>query len=71
MSQEWMIDVLSDIRQYARKNRFPGLTEVLDDAIIVAAVELRERGEITSVAEGYVKQTGELHRGVEEHKFQG
>lgn len=70
MSQEWMIDVLSDIRQYARNNRFPGLTEVLDDAIIMAAVELRERG-VCSVAEGYVKQTGELHRGAEEHKFQG
>jgi hypothetical protein len=67
MSQDWMIDVLTDIRQYARSNRFPGLTEILDDAIIIAAVELRERGEICSVAESNVNQTGKLHRGVEEY----
>ena len=41
MSQEWMIDVLVDLRQYALKNYYVGLAEQLDDAIVVAAVELR------------------------------
>jgi len=62
-----MIDVLADIRQYARSNRFPALTEILDDAIIVAAAELRERGEICSVVEDDVIETGKLHRGVDDH----
>ena len=43
MSQEWMIDVLVDLRQYALKNYYVGLAEQLDDAIIVAAVELRNQ----------------------------
>jgi len=67
MSQEWIIDVLRDIRHYAHNNRFPGLAEVLDDAMVVAALELHERGEIGSVAERYVNQTGKFHRGAEEH----
>ncbi len=41
MSQEWMIDVLVDLRQYALKNYYVGLAEQLDDAIVVAATELR------------------------------
>ncbi len=69
MSQDWMIDVLSDIRQYARKNKFPGLAEILDDAIIVAAVELRERGAVVGVAEEDDSETGNVHRGVEEHSY--
>lgn len=43
MSQEWMIDVLVDLRQYALRNYFVGLAEQLDDAIVTAAVELRAK----------------------------
>ncbi|HEU0223530.1 MAG TPA: hypothetical protein VFR34_15145 [Paracoccaceae bacterium] len=67
MSQDWVIDVLMDIRQFAHQNRFPGLAEVLDDAIIVAADELRVRGVIDSVGRDYDGEAGSLHRGVEEH----
>ena len=41
MSQEWIIDVLADLRQYAIRNYYMGLAEQLDDAIVVAAVEIR------------------------------
>ena len=41
MSQEWIIDVLADLRQYAIRNYYIGLAEQLDDAIVVAAVEIR------------------------------
>lgn len=41
MTQEWMIDVLADLRQYAIRNYYVGLAEQLDDAIVVAATEIR------------------------------
>lgn len=41
MAQEWIIDVLADLRQYAVRNYHFRLAEQLDDAIVVAAVELR------------------------------
>lgn len=69
MSQDWMIDVLKDIRQFARTNRFPGLAEVLDDAIMVAAVEIRDRGAIAEAVERHDVEVGECHRGYEEHSF--
>jgi hypothetical protein len=40
MSQEWMIDVLSDLRNFAQANGLAGLAEQLDDAILVAVTEL-------------------------------
>ncbi len=41
MQNEWMIDVLTDLRQYALRNYYINLAEQIDDAIVVAAVELR------------------------------
>lgn len=43
MTHEWMIDVLADLRQYAIRNYYLELAEQIDDAIVVAAVELRKR----------------------------
>mgnify|MGYP001796749952 FL=1 len=43
MTHEWMIDVLADLRQYAIRNYYLELAEQIDDAIVVAAVELRRR----------------------------
>jgi uncharacterized spore protein YtfJ len=40
MSQEWMIDVLTDLRNFAHKNGLAGLAEQLDDTILVAVTEL-------------------------------
>jgi len=41
MSQEWMIDVLTDLRQFAQQNGLMGLAEQLDDTILIAATELK------------------------------
>ena len=41
MADEWMIDVLADLRQYAIRHYHLKLAEQLDDAIVVAAQELR------------------------------
>lgn len=44
MSQEWMIDVLSDLRKFALANGLMGLAEQLDHSILVAAAELNLDG---------------------------
>ena len=51
MTNEWMIDVLADLRAFAAKRAMLDLAEHLDDAILVAAVEIREhgRGRVVSV----------------------
>ena len=41
MNNEWMIDVLTDLRKFAMKQAMLDLAEHLDDAIFVAAAEMR------------------------------
>ena len=40
MSHDWILDVLADLKAYARKNDLRALAEQLDDAAHVAVVEL-------------------------------
>ncbi|MBV0913002.1 hypothetical protein [Anianabacter salinae] len=40
MSNDWIIDVLADLRSYARQNGLPSLALHLDDAALVAAAEI-------------------------------
>ncbi len=40
MGQDWIIDVLADIRTFAGQNEMPLLCAQLDEAMIVAAVEV-------------------------------
>ena len=51
MNNEWMIDVLADLRNFAAKQAMLELAEHLDDAILVAAVEIRDqsRGRVVGV----------------------
>ena len=37
--QQWMIEVLSDLKSFARKNGLMALAEQLDDTILLAAAE--------------------------------
>jgi hypothetical protein len=55
MQNDWMIDVLTDLRQYALRNYYINLAEQIDDAIVVAAVELRTSGQTTQ------SEPSELH----------
>lgn len=48
MQNDWMIDVLADLRQYALRNYYINLAEQIDDAIVVAAVELKAKAEAAS-----------------------
>jgi hypothetical protein len=45
MGQDWIIDVLSDLRSFARKNEMPLLTAQLDEAVLAASVEIATRRE--------------------------
>jgi hypothetical protein len=40
MGREWIIDVLADLRIFARENDLPLLTEQLEEAGLVAEVEI-------------------------------
>jgi len=42
MRQDWMIDVLADLRSFAQQNGMKTLSEQLDDTILVAAAELSQ-----------------------------
>ncbi|MEQ8896498.1 MAG: hypothetical protein RID23_05365 [Roseovarius sp.] len=46
METEWILDVLADLRTYARQNGLPALAEQIDETCLLAAVE------IASTAEG-------------------
>lgn len=53
MSQEWMIDVLTDLKDFARRNGLMGLAEQLDDTILVAVTELRCRANGPAGSDGH------------------
>lgn len=40
MANEWMLDLLSDLRKVAEKNAMSQLAEHLDDALLIASAEL-------------------------------
>ncbi|MFA8440365.1 hypothetical protein [Yoonia sp.] len=40
MGRDWIIDVLADLRSFARDNDLPLLTAQLDEARLVAEVEI-------------------------------
>ena len=40
MGQDWIIDVLADLRAFARQNQMPLLREQLEEAMLIADVEI-------------------------------
>jgi len=40
MRSDWIIDVLTDLKTFARANSMPALAEQLDDTTIVAMAEI-------------------------------
>jgi len=45
MHNEWILDVLADLRTFAQKNGLGVLAEQLDDTSLIAASELASTGE--------------------------
>jgi hypothetical protein len=60
MSQEWMIDLLQDLRNFAAQNELAELTEQLDDTIHIAVAELTVKASDEAVAEQNAKPNGSV-----------
>ncbi|HEY9038722.1 MAG TPA: hypothetical protein VIN05_07245 [Roseovarius sp.] len=45
MKNEWILDVLDDLRSFAQDHHLPALSEQLDDARLIAASELAAQGD--------------------------
>jgi hypothetical protein len=48
MGQDWIIDVLSDLRSFARKNDLPLLSAQLEETALVATAEIASTAETSS-----------------------
>jgi len=40
MPNDWIIDVISDLKCFANNNGLPALAQQLDDAVLIAAMEI-------------------------------
>lgn len=56
MSLEWMIEVLMDLKNFARANGLTGLAEQLDDSILIAASELKQNAKAKAAASAHERQ---------------
>jgi len=59
MSHDWMIELLTDIRNVAHKHALVGLAEHLDDAVVLAAREMRELPQDPELTSVHVRANGE------------
>lgn len=67
MCNQWMIDVLKDMRQVALKNAMLEFAESLDDAMFTALGELRDRGAGTNMTANNDSETGSILRTSSSH----
>lgn len=62
MSQDWMIDVLQDLRKFAQKNKLKKLAEQLDDTIHIAVEEITAKVPNDAAVEPYARPDGSVPR---------
>lgn len=63
MYAEWVVDVLADLRKFARENQLLELAEQLDDTMIIAAAEIRRAGNRDAwQAQGYEGKARDAHQ---------
>lgn len=60
MPNEWIIDVLGDLRAFAADNDMPGLADQIDEALHVAAVETVQTAPGAALARTNDGSTGHL-----------
>lgn len=53
MSQEWILDLLTDLRAAAEQGALYELAEHLDDALVIAARELRSASTCSQMASSH------------------
>ncbi len=63
MTNDWILDVLADLKKYATKNGLSALASQLDDATLIAATEIAtiEAGR-QELALGDIGNTGRFYR---------
>ncbi|MEO0389457.1 MAG: hypothetical protein AAF218_00810 [Pseudomonadota bacterium] len=62
MRRDWILDVLADLKTFARSNDMPALAEQLDDTSIVAMAEIASLDGKAVDAEN--AQTGRVGHGI-------
>jgi hypothetical protein len=58
MRNDWILDVLADLRSFAQANDMPLLAEQLDDTALIAAAEFVSGNERSAIR-GHVRETKE------------
>lgn len=61
MNYDWILDVLADLREFARENGLHALAENLNDTAIIAAAEFASRNGAEAV-EANEQGTGRSYR---------
>ena len=69
MNNEWIMDVLSDLRNFAEKQSMIDLAEHLDDAILLAASEIRDQADSQSVVKVNDAKVGTISGVFREHRY--
>ncbi len=63
MAQDWIVDVLADLRSFALQNNMKTLAEQLDDTLLVAATEIAQSApDVPQDADDHVSAIGRLPR---------
>lgn len=66
---DWILDVLADLKAFAAANGLAALAEQLDDTTLVAAAELAARADVARVGmDGEQSQFGPTDRGLGRHQ---
>jgi len=72
MAQDWIVDVLADLRNFAIQNGLTNLAEQLDDTILVAATELAQADDAApNVVETNASRIGIVPGGLAGSKIAG
>lgn len=63
MAQDWIVDVLADLRSFALQNNLDNLAEQLDATLLVAATEIAQSApDVPEDTDGHVSTVGRLPR---------
>lgn len=63
MAQDWIVDVLADLRSFALQNNLKTLAEQLDDTLLVAATEIAQSAQhVPEDTDDHVPAAGRLSR---------
>ncbi|NUH65039.1 hypothetical protein HTT03_06960 [Sulfitobacter sp. S0837] len=58
MHDDWILDVLADLKAFAAANRLPRTAEQLDDAALIALAEMSAQGEGIGQTHGNTAASG-------------